>query len=187
MITGESLEWLTASMSFRTKDLLLENSVFDHEVMTPFLRCFPSLKRLSYNHGGALTAVPVLEPPKIIEAFEHLKPCLEKLIIISFEPYTSFELGRFPIASLADSQKLTLTETTISVLLGDSYQTNIDSPPRLFKPQQRFVEAIPPRLEWCHNYISDISKKILCGNQRPNLRAHNQQAKVRSSTRVPGH
>lgn len=147
-ISGKSLKWFTPSTSFGIKELSLQMSVFEHRVMTPFLRCFPILERLSYEHGGALIGEADFEPPKMMKAIEHLKPCLEELIVISSDPNGGYdaELSNFPIGSLAEFQKLTSIEMTISILLGHPGNDEVYSSPQ-FKPHQRLVEAIPPSLQ----------------------------------------
>jgi hypothetical protein len=103
-ISGTSCAWLSPSMSFTTKDLSLDQSVFDHKVMTKFLRCFPSLVCLFYRHGDLPIRPADFEPPKIMEASEYLKPCLKELSILNYTTAINSELRYFPIETLRDFQ-----------------------------------------------------------------------------------
>lgn len=143
-ISGETLKWFAPSMSFSTKGLSLEQSVFDHRVMTQFLRCFPTLERLSYRHGEPPIGQAYFEPPKMMEALEHLKPCLEELSILNYPITSNSELRYFPMGSFREFRKLKSIEITVPTLIGLIGNHNIGS----FVPQQRLVEAIPPCLQY---------------------------------------
>jgi hypothetical protein len=147
MIAGESLGWFTPRISFSIKELSLKQSVFDPDIMTKFLRCFPFLGRLYYEHGGASVGDSQFEPPRMMAALEHLKPCLEELTIFGNGSDGYGDLSYFPLGSLADFQKLTSIVMSLSVLLGRSENNTVVDSTSQFKPNQRLVEAIPPRLQ----------------------------------------
>jgi len=61
------------------EDLAFNYSCLEGDAFKNILRCFPSLKKFYYNHGGAVVGDHDFLPQKIGEAIAQLKPCLEEL------------------------------------------------------------------------------------------------------------
>jgi hypothetical protein len=108
-----------SSERFRCEDLAINYSSIDGDALINFLRCFPCLKKLSYDHGGSIVGDSDFLPQKVGEAITHLKPCLEELLITNNtqeDVYVEEEMEA--MGSLAGFEKLHTVVTSTKILLG---------------------------------------------------------------------
>lgn len=146
---------------FSTTDLTLTRCVLAHGDMVAIFRCFPNLERLYYEHGGPTVGGPDFQPPYMLAAIEHLKPCLKDLTILFEYMFAGYEYEEYPIGSLAQFEKLTSIDVTASILLGDHGVDNEDGSydgedDKGFPRRQRLVDAVPPTLQRLS--LRDISR-----------------------------
>lgn len=150
--------------AFRTKDLTFTNSVISHDDMVLILRCFPQLERFHFEFGGALVGYYGFEPPRMMAALEHLKPCLQSLTLLSEEWHGMSDMELYPIGSLADFQRLVSITTNATVMIGrdSSHREDSDSDASengMFCKTQNLIDAVPSTLEFLS--LKDCSDQVV--------------------------
>lgn len=135
--------WLSSRPTFTTKDLTFTKSVLGHDFMTSFLRCFPALERLHYEHGGSSVSFRDFEPPRMMAALEQLKPHLREITFLGEKmPYGS-NFETCPVGSFSYFEKLNSIDAFAMLMLGNGFPGTCEGFPRL----QELVDAVPPSLE----------------------------------------
>ena len=140
-----------SSLVFSATDLTLDRSTISHTDMVYRFKQFQNLERLYYKHGGALIGWANFEPPRMMAAIEHLKPCLKDLtIIVDDADLVGEEFENYPIGSLAGFQKLTSIDVTSSILIGEEPRSEDEHviSSESFPSHQRLVDSVPPTLEY---------------------------------------
>lgn len=136
--------WLSSRPTFTTKDLRFSNGNLGHDFMTSFLRCFPALERLHYEHGVSYVSWGDFEPPRMMAALEQLKPHLREITFLGEEmPCGSSDLESCPVGSFSYFEKLTSIDAFATLMLGNGYPGTCEGFPRL----QELVDAVPPSLK----------------------------------------
>ena len=146
--------WNDLRFTLVMKELTFTSCDMHHEMIITFFRCFSSLERLYYQHGGPTEQQHPFEPPYLMAALNHLKPCLKEITIFNDAKPGSSELESYPIGSFAAFRILTSIDADASILVGtmpyvsdgsssDDHDGVIDP----FKRSQRLVDAIPKTLE----------------------------------------
>jgi hypothetical protein len=140
-----------SSLVFSATDLTLSHSVMSHIQMAYRFKQFRHLERLYYEHGGALVGYSSFEPPRVMAAIAHLKPCLKDLTLISDDAdFMDDEFETYPIGSLAAFEKLTSIDVNSYILIGgepeDDDEDVINS--EGFSNRQRLVDSVPPTLKY---------------------------------------
>jgi hypothetical protein len=132
--------------------------------MVLILKCFPLLERFHYEFGGALVGYTAFEPPRMMAALEHLKPCLRSLTVLSDECHGMSYTELYPIGSLADFQRLVSITTNASVMVGEDCSDtedldSDDSEREVFSKTQNLVDAVPSTLEFLS--LRDCSEHVV--------------------------
>ena len=140
---GSPPEFVLRPSTYTTKELTLSYSVIHHEVMIPFFRSFPALERLHYEYGGACVNYADFEPPRMMAALKHLKPCLREITILGDEARCGPELESYLIGSFADFEKLTSIDAVATAMLGISHGRTCEGYPS----SQELVDSVPRTLE----------------------------------------
>ena len=177
----EEQPWIPLQSTLTIKDLNLDDCNIHHEVMFPFLRCFPALECFAYEHSNdPLVGEADFEPPRLMTALHHLKPCLKEISISNERKRGNNELASYPIGSFTDFEKLTSIHVDASILVGDFQSEGDDHRIDGFKRRQSLVNAVPWSLEVLHIMRYDesfvpcifefISQKATCS---PKLRLLN--------------
>ncbi|CAM6088997.1 unnamed protein product [Calypogeia fissa] len=132
-----------------TKDLTFTNSVISHHDMLVILGCFPQLERFHYEYGGSVVGRDLFEPPLMMAALEHLKPCLKDLTLVTDEWSGISTYETYPIGSLAGFQKLVSITAHASIMVGEEWSVYGDSDYEDdgIPDTQDLVDAVPPTLE----------------------------------------
>jgi hypothetical protein len=149
---------------YQVQTLRIRNSCIGGNTMVDLLRCFPSLQKLYYGHGGATVGMADFLPQKLGAGIAHLHDSLEELTLFGIEQDDMFgDDPREPIGSLAAFKKLRCVGTEADVLFG----------PDAAKPQ--LATILPSSLEYlvvkmCEDYIydqlRDFIKVIRLGKQK---------------------
>lgn len=141
--------------TYWTKDLTLGYSVISHREMAYRFKAFKCLERLYYEHGHATVGYAAFEPPRMMAAIEHLKPCLKDLTILVDDPEDyGAEFQDYPMGSLAEFEKLTSIDVTSYLLIGEyPYDSDVDDEydslhVEDFPKRQRLVDSLPPTLTY---------------------------------------
>lgn len=136
--------WLSSRPTFTTKDLGFSNSDLGHDFMASFLRCFPALERLHYEHGGAYMLCSDFEPKHMMAALEQLKPHLREITFLGEErSWGSSDIESCPVGSFSYFEKLTSIDAFATLMLGNGCPGTREGFPKL----QELVDAVPPSLE----------------------------------------
>jgi hypothetical protein len=125
---GNRPEWVRKPPTLPAKEINLYWSNINALSMIKFLQCFPQLERLYYEDGGTDVGDEHFNPPRIMKAIEHLKPCLQELHIAFDNPEDISWYEEYPIGSLQDFQSLETLELTTTMLIG-TYDPNEPFPP----------------------------------------------------------
>lgn len=97
--------------------LEIQYSALHPGFLTDFLRCFPNLKELSYEHAGGIIGCNEFLPQNLGSGIHHLKPCLE-MLSASGAAEGDDDDDPMAIGSLADFEKLTSIDMWEGILLG---------------------------------------------------------------------
>lgn len=138
--------------------------------MITFLRCFNSLRKFYYDHGGAIVGYSDFLPQKFGEALAHLHHCLEELTVLAhdYDDVHGDEPSR-AIGSLAEFKKLRQIAMHAKTLLGPDPEDEDDddedgSQHSTTKPV--LVDILPSSLETlvlvkCDFDILDLLQELL--------------------------
>jgi hypothetical protein len=149
---------------YQVQNLRISNSCIGGNTMVNLLRCFPSLQKLYYDHGGATVGMADFLPQKLGAGIAHLHDSLEELTLLGIEQDDMFGNDpRRPVGSLAAFKKLRCIGTEADVLFE----------PDAAKPQ--LATILPSSLEtlvvrMCEDYIydqlRDLIRVIALGKQK---------------------
>jgi hypothetical protein len=143
--------------TYWTKNLTLDYTVINHVDMVYRFKAFKCLERLYYGSGPATVGYAPFEPPRMMQAIEHLKPCLKDLTIIIDQSVKDYgaEFDGYPIGSLAGFEKLTSIDVSSHILIGEDpiYDDDDDDDDASiheenFPSHQRLVDSLPPTLTY---------------------------------------
>ncbi|RDL37407.1 uncharacterized protein BP5553_04840 [Venustampulla echinocandica] len=147
---GPPPEWYSPELEFSTKSLHLHHCNIDHKTLTLFLRCFTSLERLRYKNG--VVSYCEFEPSRMMEALEHMKPCVKELVIIDHEDtyfgeYQEEYQKEHPLSSLVGFEKLKSIEMDACITMGHRTSADEDEAEGKFPKYQNLKGSLPPNLE----------------------------------------
>lgn len=138
-------EFDAGSSKFFTEDLTMTYSCIEGNCLVRLLRCFPNLKRFSYENGGCMVGNDDFLPQKIGEAIAHVKPCLEELEVTDMERVDVFgDVERLPLGPLIEFKTLKKLITHSEFLLGDPEAVPEDDGT---KKEWSLVEVLPKSLQ----------------------------------------
>jgi len=158
-------EWTTPSpaLQYNVEDLEFSMSNIAPDVLVKILRCFPRLKRLSYDNGGAVVGYEDFLPQYMGRGIAHLQGYLEELIVYNQEDVNGDEEPR-SIGSLVEFKKLKKIDLWYYCLLAADADDDKDEGGEEGRP--RLVDVLPASLEqlvlWqCKPDILDQLRDVL--------------------------
>jgi hypothetical protein len=143
-------EFTPSSQRYQTKDLQINSSNIASGALINIIRCFPDLKKLFYENGGAIVGCEDFLPHYLGRAIEHLKGCLEELTVLDQGGYMGNDGEQEAIGSLAGFQKLRRVAMDYDCLLKADSQINDeneDEDEGDGDGKPRLVYVLPPSLE----------------------------------------
>ncbi|KAG4436234.1 hypothetical protein IFR05_008290 [Cadophora sp. M221] len=111
---------------FNARKLEVVYSSIEPDALTRFLKRFPSLEDLSYEHAGAVVGCMEFLPQTLVAGIQHLKHCLRSLDIYGDPEDTYDDERALAMGSLVDFEKLVDISTREITLLGPSNDHNGD-------------------------------------------------------------
>jgi len=142
MVADDSLWSSSSTRSFpNIKELSLLFASIPVRLLTPFLRSFPHLERLYYNHGAFEYAD--FDPSRLMAALSHVKPHLQDLTIINNNKVSCALSTYFPIGSLSSFENLRRLDLDCDTLIGRDRSEKMMA---RFQSRQDIVTTIPASL-----------------------------------------
>lgn len=144
MVAGRDIEgecpWLHLKFP-HIKELSLHQVNMQPQDIEKVLKSFPALETLYYCNGdsGYIT----FEPPRIMVAIKHLRPCLQSLTVSNAAAYGSSILENYPIGSLTDFRSLRKVTLDSYTLTGGNDNQNLEG----FQSHQDLLNSLPPSIE----------------------------------------
>jgi hypothetical protein len=127
----------------------------NHVDMVYRFKAFKCLERLYYRSGPTSIGYAPFEPPRMMQAIEHLKPCLKDLTILIDQRAIDYsaEFEGYPIGSLAGFEKLTSIDVSSHILIGngpiyDDDDGDASANEENFPSHQRLDDSLPPTLTY---------------------------------------